>query len=54
MLSCWVPSKRPAGAPEFTYGRGLFKSMKKAGADLNGWYNLAYERYVWRDIICGL
>ena len=30
MLSSWVPSKRPKGAPEFTYGRGLFKALEKA------------------------
>ena len=24
MLSYWVASKRPKGAPKFTYGRGLF------------------------------
>ena len=29
MMSCWVVSKRPKGAPKFTYGRGLMKAIKK-------------------------
>ena len=29
MLFSWVCTKRPIGAPEYTYGLGLFKSMKK-------------------------
>ena len=28
LLSSWVPSKRPKGAPQFTYGRGIYKCLK--------------------------
>ena len=27
MLSAWVAHKRPAGAPQFTYGRTIAKAM---------------------------
>ena len=34
MLSSWVCTKRPVVAPEYTYGRGLFKLQKKAGINV--------------------
>lgn len=54
MLSSWMPSKRPVGAPEFTYGRGLYKSLKKAGVDVNVWHEVALDRFTWRNMISGL
>ena len=36
MLSSWVRSKRPRGAPQFTYGRMLRKSLKKADTEFHG------------------
>ena len=51
MLSCWVPEKRSIGAPEFTYGRGLFKSIKKAGLDKENWHVVAADRVAWRNVI---
>ena len=29
MLSSWVVNKRPRGSPQFTYGRGIYKALKK-------------------------
>ena len=51
MLSSWVPSKRPVGAPEYTYGRGLYKALKKAGIDKSSWFDLAIDKSEWRKII---
>ena len=33
MISSWVSEKRPRGSPEMTYGRSLFKALKKANID---------------------
>ena len=43
MLSSWVCNKRPIGALEFTYGRGLVKSLKRAEFDVNNWHELAQD-----------
>ena len=51
MFSCWVQSKRPRGSPQFTYGRGLAKALKKASIDLNGWWLLADNRCDWRKSV---
>ena len=39
------------GAPEYTYGRGLFKSLKKAGVNLNNWHELAHDKTKWIKMI---
>ena len=54
MLSSWVPSKRPKGAPEFTYGRGIFKCFKKCGIDRNGWNDIALDRLKWNALIANV
>ena len=51
MLSCWVWSKRPCGAPKYTYDRSLMKCLKKAGIDTNCWHALALNRSEWRNLI---
>ena len=51
MISSWVHSKRPRGAPQYTYGRGLMKALKKAGVDSGVWWMLAGDRNGWRNII---
>ena len=51
MLSSWVRSKRPRGAPRFTYGRTLKKSLKKARIDVRDWSAVAQNRDTWRDIL---
>ena len=51
LLSSWVRHKRPRGAPQFTYGRGLLKAMKKARVDSGEWWLLAADRVKWRKII---
>ena len=42
-----VDSKRPVRCPSFTYGRGLSKSLRKAGIDINNWHALAQNREDW-------
>ena len=37
-LSSWACTKCPIGAPEFTYGRGLYKSLTKTGVDVKNWH----------------
>ena len=51
MLTSWVPSKRPRGAPNFTYGRGIYKCLRKVGLSKNDWYQKALNRLDWRRII---
>ena len=51
MLSSWVCNKRPRGAPQFTYGRGLVKAFKKANIDSGDWWLSALDRVKWRDNI---
>ena len=49
-LTCWVRNKRPTGAPQFTYGRGLKKSLNKLDIDPLQWYDLAQDRPAWRNL----
>ena len=51
MISSWVRNKRPRGAPQYTYWRGLMKSMLKAGVDARSWWLQAGDRFRWRDTI---
>ena len=51
MLSSWVRTKCPIGAPEFIYGHGLYKSMTKGDVDVKNWYELALDKLKWRKII---
>ena len=54
MMSSWVRSKRPRGAPRYTYGRSLFKTLKKAGIDAKQWHVLANDKLRWRNIVNSL
>ena len=51
VLSSWVPSKRPIGAPEFTYGRSLYKGLRENGIDKVDWYVYAMNRGEWKQLI---
>ena len=51
MLTSWVKEKRPRGAPEFTYGRGVYKALKKVNVDRDNWYQIAMDREKWRAVI---
>ena len=51
MLSCWVPHKRPRGAPQMTYGRSLRKLLRKAEIPVANWHELAQDRVKWRELI---
>ena len=48
MLSCWVPHKRPLGAPHMTYGRSLGKALDVFDLDHKKWPELAADRAAWR------
>ena len=39
------------GVPEYTYGLFSFNSLKKAGINLNNWYELAHDKTKWRKMI---
>ena len=50
MISSWINEKRPRGSPEMTYGRSMFKALKKANVDNNEWFVLAHDRDLWRSV----
>ena len=49
-LPSWVRHKRLVGAPEFTYGRGLMKSLRKIGLTKNNWSATASDKSGWREL----
>ena len=51
MLSAWVAHKRPAGAPQFTYGRTIAKAMDVFDLDPVRWPELAADRGAWRVML---
>jgi len=48
LLSLWVKYRRPKGAPEFTYGRGIYKALRRASISKDDWFVLAQDRCEWR------
>ena len=44
MLSSWVRSKRPRGAPQMTYGRTIKRLLKCANSEVESWHFLAADR----------
>ena len=50
MISSWCAEKRPAGCPAFTYGRGIYKALKKVN-EAEGWSDLAQNRADWSKAI---
>ena len=48
MLSSWVFTPRPPGAPQFTYARGLHKALAKAQIPRDSWHAQAQDRASWR------
>ena len=51
MLSCWVPRKRPPGAPRMTYGRTVGKALDVFDLDPKKWPALAADRAAWRAML---
>ena len=39
------------GAPEFTFGHGLYKSLTKAGVDVKNCHALALDKSKWRKVL---
>ena len=55
MLSAWVPSKRPRGAPHMTYGRSLVRALDNFCISRERWHEHATDRAGWRKTLrCGL
>ena len=52
MLSAWVAHKRPAGAPQLTYGRTVAKAMDTFDLDPARWPELAADRGAWPARCC--
>ena len=51
MISSWVCARRPVGAPQFTYARGLHKALDKMGIDRSSWHQKAQDPAGWRALI---
>ena len=51
MLTSWVCARRPVGAPQFTYARGLHKALDKTGIDRSSWHQKAQDPASWRTLI---
>jgi len=51
MLSCWGENRRPVGAPKFTYGRGLYKCLRKAEIEKSSWFDVAADRKMWKCVV---
>ena len=51
MLSSWVKNRRPRGAPEFTFGRGMYKALRRANISKDNWFVLSQDRCEWRKMI---
>ena len=51
MLSSWVCIKHPIGAPEFMYGRDLYKSLIKAGVDVKNSHALVLDKSTYDHLI---
>ena len=54
MISSWVRSKRPRGAPRYTYGSSLSKTLRKCNIEKSCWHVLALDRVWWRNAIDNL
>ena len=51
MLTYWVREKRPQGAPDFTYGRGVYKALRNVNVGRNEWHECAQDRFAWRNVL---
>ena len=51
MLTSWIRERRPRGAPDFTYGRGMYKALKKVDVDRKEWFEMAMDRVKWRNVL---
>ena len=51
LLSSWVYNPRPRGAPLMTFGRSISKDLQEAGVEIDGWYEVAQNRALWREVV---
>ena len=40
---------RPVGAPEYTWGRGIYQTLKKLGFKKDNWYEVAEDKNRWEE-----
>ena len=50
-IICWLPYKRPRGAPEMTFGKTMIKALKTFDIDPKHWPAMAANRTNWRHRI---
>ena len=51
ILSSWVKNRRPRGAPEFTFGCGMYKALRCANISKDNWFVLSQDRCEWCKMI---
>ena len=51
LLSSWARASRPTGAPKFTYGRGLKKSLKWFNIPHTTWHTIAKNEQRWLELL---
>ena len=51
LLTSWVSNPRPRGAPLMTFGRSISKDLQEAGVEIDGWYEVAQNRALWREVV---
>ena len=44
-----LPWGRPVGAPEYTWGRGIYQTLKKLGFKKENWYEVAEDKNRWEE-----
>lgn len=44
-----LPWGRPVGAPEYTWGRGIYQTLKKLGFKKDNWYEVAEDKNRWEE-----
>ena len=54
LITAWVREPRPRGCPQFTYGRGIYKALKKMDVAKEEWYEKSQCRDDWREMINSL
>ena len=42
-----LPWGRPVGAPEYTWGRGMYSTLEKLGFTKKNWYEVAEDKSRW-------
>ena len=54
LMTAWVREPRPRGCPQFTYGRGVYKALRKMDVAKEEWNEKSQCRDDWREMINSL